>query len=493
MTTEKPRPAATAEQRDAWLQKYTVYVTVTDFVVIAWAVLGSQLAWFGTERTTLGATAQNAIAFAVNYGAISVALVIAWMIALAGGATRDSTVIGVGIAEYSRVLNATLKLFGVFAIVVFLLGIDVARGFIATAFPSGLLVLLATRWMWRQWLDVKRRAGTYSASAMLVGSRETVEHIAGRLDRQPEAGYRVVGVCIPGAAPDETFGGGQIPVFTTVEEVVDAMEVVGADTLIVTSSDYLTPARLRVLSWSLEPRKLHLIVAPALTDVGGPRIRTRPVAGLPLIHVETPRFEGGQRPTKRVFDVVAASGILLGLALPLLVIAALVRLTSSGPALFTQQRIGRNGTPFTMLKFRSMVDAADTQLDTLAGLERVQPDSVMFKLRGDPRVTPLGRILRRFSIDELPQLLNVLRGEMSLVGPRPPLPSEVIRYETHVHRRFLVQPGLTGLWQVSGRSDLSWDDTVRLDLYYVENWSLATDTVILFRTIKAVFARTGVY
>jgi exopolysaccharide biosynthesis polyprenyl glycosylphosphotransferase len=232
-------------------------------------------------------------------------------------------------------------------------------------------------------------------------------------------------------------------------------------------------------------------MAPALTDIAGPRLHTQQVAGLPLIHVTTPTLEGGQRVAKRLFDVLVAGLLILGALPAMILVSILIKLDSSGPVLFRQQRVGIEGRLFAMLKFRSMVVDAE---DRLADLARSNEGSgPLFKMKKDPRVTRLGGFLRRFSIDELPQLLNVLSGSMSLVGPRPPLPREVEAYESDVRRRLLVKPGLTGLWQVSGRSNLSWQDSVRLDLYYVENWSLAGDLVIILRTVRAVFHSSGAY
>jgi exopolysaccharide biosynthesis polyprenyl glycosylphosphotransferase len=232
-------------------------------------------------------------------------------------------------------------------------------------------------------------------------------------------------------------------------------------------------------------------MAPALTDVAGPRIHMQPLAGLPLIHVTTPNLEGLKAVAKRGFDFCAALVLLTVLALPMCVVALLVRLDSSGPAMFRQTRIGRSGEVFSMLKFRSMVIDAEKQLPRLAELN--DGNAVLFKMKDDPRITRVGKFIRRYSIDELPQLFNVFGGSMSLVGPRPPLDREVKQYEDHVHRRFMVKPGITGLWQVSGRSNLTWEETVRLDLYYVENWSMAGDFVILFRTARAVVASEGAY
>ncbi len=245
------------------------------------------------------------------------------------------------------------------------------------------------------------------------------------------------------------------------------------------------------MAWALEGAGVDLLVAPAFTDVAGPRIHVRQVSGLPLLQIASPQFSGGRRLLKRTIDIVATMLGLIVLSPLLALVATLVAATSRGPAVFTQERIGRDGKPFRLYKFRSMCVDAEARREELVAENDC--DGVLFKLREDPRVTRIGRWLRRYSIDELPQLVNVLLGHMSLVGPRPPLPSEVEQYEQHVHRRLLVTPGITGLWQVSGRSDLSWAETVRLDLYYVENWSVALDAEILWKTAFAVLRGSGAH
>jgi exopolysaccharide biosynthesis polyprenyl glycosylphosphotransferase len=207
--------------------------------------------------------------------------------------------------------------------------------------------------------------------------------------------------------------------------------------------------------------------------------------------VERPELRGVRRLTKEAFDRTSAFLGILFLAPVLLGVALAVKVTSSGPVFFQQERIGRDGRRFGMLKFRSMVTGADRMVDDLAADS--DGNGVLFKKKDDPRITRVGKVLRRYSIDELPQLINVVRGDMSLVGPRPPLQSEVERYGFDMHRRFLVKPGLTGLWQVSGRSDLSWDDSVRIDVRYVENWSLTFDFMILWKTAGAVLRGSGAY
>src|SRR5690606_29954901 len=266
-----------------------------------------------------------------------------------------------------------------------------------------------------------------------------------------------------------------------------------ADTVIMAGGHGLSPREVRELSWSLRPDEQHLIMVPNLVDVAGPRIHTRPVAGLPLVHVETPRYVGASRFAKRAFDIAGALLAIVVLSPVLIGAAIAVKVSSRGPLLFTQERIGLRGETFRMIKFRSMVVDAEDRLQHLLDAQRDAGNEVLFKLKNDPRVTPVGRFMRRFSIDELPQLFNVLGGSMSLVGPRPPLAREVDLYDEAARRRLLVRPGLTGLWQVSGRSSLSWEESIRLDLYYVENWSLMGDLVLMWRTLKAVIARDGAY
>ena len=484
-------PATESRRARDWRESYALRLVITDLVVLVWTVFGVQFAWFGLLPQTL---AVDSILgpVRVNYTLVSVLLVVAWMAVLGIYGTRGYRVLGTGSTEYKLVTDATIRLFGLVAIIAFLLQLDVARGYVLVAFPLGLAVLLISRWAWRQWLGVQRRRGLYSSTVLLVGSEISASHIARELARQPEAGYRVVGACVPssriaGYLPDTT-----IPVFGNLQKVSSALAASGADTVVITSADELPPERVRELSWSLEAGRQHLVVAPSLTDIGGPRIHTRPVAGLPLIHVETPRYEGRKRFSKRAFDIAGSGLILLLLSPVLLAIALAVKFTSAGPVFYKQERIGLNGKPFHMLKFRSMVVNADDQLVALLEAQGTG-DTPLFKVQNDPRLTRIGAVLRKHSLDEFPQLINVFRGDMSLVGPRPQREGEVALYTESARRRLIVQPGMTGLWQVSGRSALSWDDAIRLDLYYVENWSLSFDLLILWKTVRVAFLGEGAY
>jgi exopolysaccharide biosynthesis polyprenyl glycosylphosphotransferase len=449
-------------------------------------VFGTQIAWFGLGNAQLAIAADSRLSD-VSYWAFSTILIFVWIGALSWSDSRSYRVIGTGASEYIRVADSSVRLFGAVAIVAFLTRTDVARGFLLISLPLGVLVLLLTRWLWRQWLVTKRTTGAYSARVLLVGSVDSVAQIARELQRNPSAGYHVVGACTPSGMIASTVPGTDIAMMGSVNAVEQAMLLTGADTVAVTSTDELPPDKVKQISWNLQAGRQHLVLAPSIVDIAGPRLHTRPVAGLPLIHVETPRFSKGQRFLKRAVDLAASCAGVVALSPLLAVLAISVRATSTGPALFRQTRVGWGGREFTMLKFRTMVSNAEDMLPALQG-GRDAGNEILFKMKNDPRVTGVGRVMRKYSLDELPQLFNVIGGSMSLVGPRPPLPREVARYADHVHRRFLVKPGITGLWQVSGRSSLSWEETVRLDLSYVENWSLLGDFAIIAKTAKAALA-----
>ena len=471
-----------------WRRDYARRLWITDLIALVWVVFGTQIAWFGLGNAQL-AMRENSAITDVSYWAFSSVLIILWMGALSWNDSRSYRIIGAGNSEYVRVASGSIRLFGVIAIIAFLLKIDVARGFLLIGLPVGVLVLLLVRWLWRQWLIEMRARGRYSARVLLVGSNASVAQIARELERSKHAGYLVVGACTPHGGSRATVPGTGIPVLGGIDDVMGALHETGADTVAITSTDDLPPDKVKQISWNLQAGQQHLVLAPSIVDVAGPRLHTRPVAGLPLIHVETPRFSRGQLFVKRMVDLLLSVVGVIVLSPLLAFLALTVRLSSPGPVLFRQTRVGRGGHEFTMLKFRSMVVNAEEMLEQLrrqrreAGIDA--GNEVLFKMKNDPRVTRIGRVMRKFSLDELPQLFNVIGGSMSLVGPRPPLPSEVEQYASHVHRRFLVKPGITGLWQVSGRSTLSWEESVRLDLSYVENWTLLGDVAILAKTARA--------
>jgi len=472
-----------------WRDRYARYLAATDLFVILWAVAGAHLV-----RASFAQSTGAASAFAPRLLISSQAIVVLWMVVLSIVESRDAKIIGLGSDEYKRVGNATFVVFAIVAMGSYLFHLDLPRSYLLIVMPAGLLGLVIDRWVWRRWLQIQRDRAEYSATVLAVGNVATVRELISELRRAPRAGYRVVGACVSGG--DELGGATHIlgvPVVGSLGQVVDAVGRTGADTVAVTATASFGPSAVRRLSWDLEKTSAELILAPALTDIAGPRIQTQPVAGLSLIHVERPTYRGATKLFKTAFDLVGAGLLLLMLSPVFLAIALGIKVTSPGPVFFRQERVGLDGERFKMIKFRSMRVDAEAMLEQLQAEQRDAGNDVLFKIKNDPRVTSIGKFIRRFSLDEIPQLLNVLRGEMSLVGPRPPLVAEVARYEDEVHRRLLVKPGMTGLWQVSGRSDLSWDETVRLDLSYVENWSIASDLVILFKTAKAVVAPEGAY
>lgn len=472
-----------------WRVKKSRLIGVVDAVVVTWAVLGAFVVRFGFDTSVKASEQESA------YGWLSLGLAIAWWCMLGAWSSRQSRILGSGPEEYKRVAAASLWLFGLVAIFSYVLRIDTARGYVGVALPVGLIALLAARWLLRQHLSVDRQRGRSMSRLMLVGGPSAVDHLAKSLDGAKDAGYMPVAAYSPGLANDSaSTSTGGLPILGGQPDAVSILAAIrecNADAVAVSAGVQLHPQTLRHLGWELASHNIGLIMAPALTDIAGPRIHTQQVAGLPLIHVTTPTLEGGQRVAKRLFDVVVSGALILVAAPAMLILALSIKLSDRGPVLFKQNRVGLEGAHFRMLKFRSMVVDAEKQLDHLSHLN--EGKGVLFKIKSDPRITKIGRILRKYSLDELPQLFNIFSGSMSLVGPRPPLPREVEAYELDVRRRLLVKPGLTGLWQVSGRSNLSWQDSVRLDLYYVENWSLAGDLVIILRTVRAVFHSTGAY
>jgi exopolysaccharide biosynthesis polyprenyl glycosylphosphotransferase len=399
---------------------------------------------------------------------------------------------GSGSEDVKRMANAAIRSLAGIALISYAFQLDFARGLVFPALIIAALLSLGGRVILRTVLSVMRERQRWVNRVVVVGTPEAVRRLNQEIARRPDSGHVVSGACTVGAPDDALLHRHQIRVLGHGQDVLAALHETGADTVAVAACPEMDSVALRHLAWQLEGTGVDLLVAPLLTDVAGSRIHVRPVNGLPLLHVEEPELSGGRHLTKALFDRTAAAlGLLL--LMPLLVpVAIAIVLNSRGGVFFTQSRVGKNGRLFTIYKFRSMCAGADKQVIDLSD-ENVHANGPLFKIVNDPRVTKVGAFIRRYSIDELPQLLNVVLGHMSLVGPRPPLPTEVEQYEHDVHRRLLVKPGLTGLWQVSGRSDLAWDESVRLDLHYVENWSLAQDVAILFKTVHAVLGRSGAY
>ncbi|TFV53839.1 sugar transferase [Blastococcus sp. TF02A-35] len=468
------------EARRAWRGAYVRRIVVGDVACAAVAGAAGYLVRFGHQEA---AAASLWAAFL---------LPVIWVGSMLVARSYEERFLWVGAEEFRRVFFAAMMLLATLGTVSWAFKLDVARGFVVVAVPLAAALTLAHRYTQRQLLHRARGRGEHLQTTILVGHRGAVAALDEQLNREAFHGYRVIGCCLPAdqVSPNaDAFNG--LPVLGGLDEVASVVKRYEVDTVAVLPCPELDGPALRRLGWDLEKTRSELLLAPAITEIVGTRVRIRPVCGLPLMHMERPELTGIRRITKDLFDKTAATLGVLFLLPVLLGIACSVKVTSAGPVFFRQQRVGRDGQTFSMLKFRSMVTGADRMVEELATAS--DGNGVLFKKKDDPRVTRVGKFLRRYSLDELPQLLNVIRGDMSLVGPRPPLPTEVERYGFDMHRRFLVKPGLTGLWQVSGRSDLSWDDSVRIDVRYVENWSLMFDFMILWKTVGAVLRGSGAY
>jgi exopolysaccharide biosynthesis polyprenyl glycosylphosphotransferase len=483
---QAPRPFPSQASRPAIkrhhaavLRRYRLLALTCDLLAAAGAAACAALLRFGTAP---GST----------YLTLTLLAPALWVLAIALRRGYEDRFLGTGPEEYRSLADATLVLFIVIAVADFALKGDLSRGFIVGFLPLAFVGTGLSRRALRAWLYRQRLAGHGMHHVLVVGRCDTVDDLLEQFGREPGHGLVPVGACVSGGALDPARAGGiSVTAGSDPRTVLRAVDDLHADVVAIASDPDLSGHALRRLAWELDERSVDLILSPGIVEVAGPRLSIRPVAGLSLLHMERPATRGGRMLVKRIIDRLFAIALFVALLPLLAVIAIAVRRSSPGPALFRQIRIGEDGRPFEMLKFRSMVTDAE---DRRAQLEPSdEGNGVLFKIRDDPRITSVGALLRRYSLDELPQLWNVVRGDMSLVGPRPPLPKEVIGYSDDAIRRLRVRPGMTGLWQVSGRSDLTWEESLRLDLRYVDNWSLALDATILWRTWRAVLGRSGAY
>lgn len=479
-SVDLPRPP----ERQGWRQMVPVGAAVLlDAVVI---VLSALLAQWGRSQWGRFYDVDDSTGLAV-------VLVALWLVCLLASGAYSPHDFGGGSREYKNVMRATAFAAGLVGGACYLAKFPLSRSFFILLFAFGVTFLLISRYVSRKVLQAVRRRGHLQQSVLLVGAIDHVEEIASVLLRERWLGYSLIGALLP---PGTTTRGETplgLKVLGSTADTANMVRSLGVDAIIFAGGAVNSAREMRRATWELEDTKVRVLLAPSLTDVSSDRIHPRPAAGLPLIQLEGPGNLHASRFLKRVFDLVL-SGLLLVMVAPVVGAIALgIKLGDRGPVFFVQQRVGRNGAPFGVLKFRSMVVDAEARLQALADLNRHGEEHVLFKAEHDPRITRIGGVLRRLSLDELPQLINVFLGHMSLVGPRPPLQAEVDRYEHDVLRRLVVRPGMTGLWQVSGRSNLSWEESVRLDLYYVDNWSLAQDLIILARTARAVVGGRGAY
>lgn len=482
-TAAEVRLARASRRRSRTLDSLRGMALATDTVIVVLAmvsaVLARELLWPPVaSRPLVPATVWFAPLLAAT-----------WLACLMAAGAYRASLFGAGPDEYKTVARGSLAAAALGGVVAYLTDVQISRSFFVTAFVIGTPTLLAGRLVLRRGLHRARRAGRLTERTLIMGSPDHVDALARVLRREPWLGYHVVGALTPTPESEETATG--VPVMGRPTDAAEIAQAHGADVLFVADGAFGSPGRLRQLAWQLEHQDVQVIIAPGVTDVSRERIRVRPVGGLPLMHLESPRSAQASQWAKRAFDLSVAATALFLLAPLLLVLAVVVYAHDRGPVVFRQRRVGRGGSVFMCLKFRTMSVDSESRL---AELKQQQGfDSGLFKMRHDPRVTAPGRWMRRLSLDELPQLVNVLRGDMSLIGPRPPLPDEVAEYDEFTHRRLRVLPGMTGLWQVSGRSHLTFEEAIRLDLYYVDNWSMLQDLAILARTFRAVISARGAY
>ena len=477
-----PAITTSVSGRPRWRSRYQRGVVAVDALAATSGVVLALLNRFNhDENATRGA-----------YPAFAIAIPLVWLFCASLNRAYEARFLGAGTTEFVRVGRAFLQLTAIISFIAYATKSDISRSVSLTALFLTLTFSVTGRLILRgMLLHRRRRAGRAIVPVLAVGSAGDIARFNATLERNRSAGFAFVGACVPAEDDIAPLTQLNIPVYATTDSIKQAVATSGAQTVAVVSSA-LTGERLRWIAWQLEGTDTDLVVLPGLSEVAGRRLDLQQVGGLPLLYVAQPEFKGIQRVLKSGFDRVGAGLLLLISAPTLLAVALAVRLSSDGPALYRQTRVGKDGKTFHMLKFRSMQVGADAMVSALQESNDVA-GGILFKIKNDPRVTPVGRFLRRFSLDELPQLFNVLAGSMSLVGPRPPLPSEVAKYGYDAQRRLLVKPGLTGLWQVSGRSDLSWEESVLLDLRYVENWSLALDMIVLVKTASAVVRSRGAY
>ncbi|MBV6726162.1 sugar transferase [Nocardioides daeguensis] len=467
------------------LAGYTLGVLALDVAIMG--AVGA-LAVFGRETLSVF---ERSLGVSGQLGVVGPASIVAWLLvtALMGG--YRSELLGAGAEEFKRVLQATMITAGLLGVGCYLAKYQLSRGFFVLAFTIGPIALLLGRWAARQALHALRRRGRLQVHVLVAGSPQGIDAMARTLGRETWLGYSVIGGVVPEEQDlrDETDGG--VPVLGRVGALTSLAEQQGAHLVIFADGSIADAAEMKEAIWALERHRVKVALAPRLDNISLERITIRPVSGVPLIQVDSPTWSDAGALGKRTFDILGAAFLLAVLAPLFALVSAVIWLHDRGPVTFRHRRIGRNGEPFDCLKFRTMCVDAESLVQELQ--DQASESALLFKMTDDPRITRPGRWLRRYSFDELPQLVNVLRGDMSLVGPRPQVDREVALYEGAMSRRLLVRPGMTGLWQVSGRNDLDVAEAMRLDLYYVDNWSMLQDLAILGRTVRAVASSDGAY
>lgn len=459
----------------AWGKTYRKLLVASDSLAVTIAVVISMVLMTPSGDALVGANGVG-----LPYTAVAATLGVVWLLALSAGGARNPWITGAGVEEYMRVIKVSLYVFGGIAIASYILKAQFARSLFIALLPIGLLLLLFGRWLARGWINSSRAHGKNLTSCAVVGPAVQVERVVGDLKRHTDAGFQPLGVCLVDSKDEPTIVQG-IPSYTASQLLGTAASTT-FDAVIATEG--LPDNYLRKLAWNLEGSSTSLVVTPRVMDIVGPRAHYTDAPGVSLIHVDIPTFSGWKYAVKRAFDIIVSVIALILLSPVFLVTAILIKREDGGPVIFRQQRVGQNGEPFTIHKFRSMSVNAESKIQKL--IDDAGGHALFFKLDHDPRMTRIGATLRKYSIDELPQFWTVLKGHMSVVGPRPQMSREVAEYTPAYRRRLLTKPGITGLWQICGRSELSPEEGMRLDLRYVENWSPISDVIIVAKTVTTI-------
>jgi exopolysaccharide biosynthesis polyprenyl glycosylphosphotransferase len=476
-----PEAVAGAGARRSFLSLPKALTVLADAAAVA---LAMGLA-FGLRRLVPGGPIHVDVTSHVVVATVSVPL---WTIVFARYRLYTARRISSRLWEFAQIVHALVASVLATAGLSFLSGLRVSRGWLVLCWPLALLTVVCEREVVRRTFCALRRRGRLLRPVVVIGTNVEALGLATTLREQPGLGYKVVGFAA--MKDDGRQAPPGAPLLSEVEDLLALLQRTGATGVLIatTAVDWETSNRL---VRHLTEAGIHVELSSSLRDIRAERLTVRSLGCFPIIYVEPVRRGGWRALAKRAFDIGTAASGLVVLSPLFFIIALLIKVDSSGPVMFRQVRVGQNGRLFSVLKFRTMVADAERLLDMVQDLN--EADGPLFKIRNDPRITGVGRALRAFSLDELPQLWNVLRNEMSIVGPRPALPSEVSEWSPELHQRVRVKPGLTGMWQVSGRTDVPFQEYVRLDLYYVDNWSLWTDLAIVAKTLPAMVLRKGGY
>jgi exopolysaccharide biosynthesis polyprenyl glycosylphosphotransferase len=476
------------------MRDYSRGVLLVDSLVLLATSLLVYLQNYGTFQNVDNLNDEGLLRVNVSPQFVGAGLLLSWLISLSIFRSRDSKIVGSDFIEYRRVLNATLSVLGFLAFVSLYFKVDVSRVYVTEVLVIGLAALLLSRRLGRNWLNKQRKQGNFTRRVAIYGPSSELELELQKYSSHKESEFEPIMTIEDNKLLVLKYLNSDKTKTVDLEHLPEVLAEDNIELLQVVGSGPSSAKMHKKLYWALDGWDISFVVSPAITGVSSSKLTTRVIAGSPLIKISSTKFSGPQYAMKTVMDLVLGSLAFL-VSMPIVLVAALfVKLEDKGPAFFTQTRVGLNGKHFTMYKIRSMKVGAE-----LEHAERQQAvadkltNSNMYKDPEDPRVTKVGKFIRKFSIDELPQFLNVIKGDMSLVGPRPPLLSEVEEWKQHEVRRLLVKPGVTGPWQIGGRSLLTWEETVAIDLSYVENWTVLNDLSIIFKTIVYVFKGKGAF